>query len=271
MKLLISDSDIVYLRISDNAPADYYFSKLCFINTSLDVYGNGKIININDGNNLSYASEKDEYFFPSDISETQRCFLLRQVIDLIQLKRGNLPLHAAAVSDGKTTFVIAAESGKGKSYISDAVCKIFPEYYIIGDDHIIISSKHIQGNVKRRIRDRYSGKEEYADNIGLDQIHDIIFICFNFSETAGHMAYLSKSDALSQYSSVSAFKYLNEVFLYNNKSYGVERITEIDVDNEYRKAFYDFAGMSRVLYVSGTPQYAIECISDRIRNTSIRI
>lgn len=271
MKLWISDSDIVYLKISDNAPTDYYFSKLCFSNPPLDADRNGTIININDGNDLRYNLEKDECFFPSDISEYQRCFLLRQVIDVIQLKRGNLPLHAAAVSDGKTAFIIAAESGKGKSYISDAICKIFPGFYLIGDDHIIISSNHIQGNVKRRIRDRYSSKVEYADNRGLDRLRDITFICFCFSEMVDRMTYLSKSDALSQYSSVSAFKYLNEVFQYNNESYGVEKISEIDVDNEYRNAFFNFVSMNKVLYVSGTPQYAIECISDKIGKTSIRI
>jgi len=270
MNLIISEKDIVYLNLNNNALIDYYYSKLCFINGFVGLGENAVVINIKDGNFWCYEKEREEFLFPSDISEYQRCFLLRVVIDLIQLGRGNLPLHVAAISDGKKTFIIAANSGKGKSYISDAICKMFPRYYTIGDDHVIISHNHIQGNIKRRIRDNVEEKEKYMDNRGLDQIHEMTFICFDFSETNNCIVALSKSDSFLYYSSVSAFKYLNESFCHNNISYDIEKIAEIDIHNEYQRIFDDIVGKSEVLYVRGTPQYAIECISNKITNNLFR-
>lgn len=262
MNLFVSDNDIVYLDLND-ALNDYYYTKLCFMNNSGDI--TAKQIDLIDGKEPGYNKHNNEYCIPYDISEPQRCFLLRLVIDSVELKKGNFPLHAAAISDGDKSFVIAAGSGKGKSYISDIVCESFPEYYVIGDDHIIIASDHIQGNLKRRIRNNNNEDTAYKKNKGLDKKHDLTFICFQFSETDNYVAELSKTDVFKYFSSASAFKYLNEIFVYNEKSYEAGIMTDINVNTEYQKCLFHCLDGKNAVYICGTQKFAAAYILNEIR------
>lgn len=260
MSLFISDNNIIYLDLND-VDNDYYCTKLCFQYYSDKI--TAKQINLSNGNEPSYNKHKNEYCIPYDINEPQKCFLLRLVIDSIELKKGNLPLHAAAISDGKKSFVIAAGSGKGKSYISDIICESFSEYYAIGDDHIIIASNHIQGNLKRRIRNN-NENTEYKNNKGLDKKHDLTFICFEFSETDNYVVELSKEDVFKYFSSVSAFKYLNETFSYNKKRFKADIMTDINVNTEYQKCLLHCLNGNNAVYICGTQKFAADYISKDI-------
>ena len=266
MKLFISENDIVFLKLNDDTPENYYYSKLCFFNETVCIQSRN--IKINEGNGFYYNKETEEYYFPHDINEYQRCFLLRLIIDSIQLERGNLPMHTAVVSDGTEAIVISAESGMGKSFISDEICRLCKEYYTIGDDHIIISSEYIQGNKKRRVRNINIEECAYTENKGLSSFKELIFICYDFSENKNYTMSLSATDIFEYFKSKSAFKYLNETFVHNNISYRADKITDININEVYRKKLFHYLNGKNALYICGTQQYAVECIFKIIRGRS---
>lgn len=261
MELYISEEDIVNFKFDDKNLEDYYFSKLCFLDTNFEKCK--KRIVINEGNDLHYDNMIDEYYLPHNIDEFQRCFLYRVIIDSIQVKCGNLPLHAAAISNDNNTIIITSDSGKGKSYISDSVCNLVPDCNIIGDDHIIISQCNIQGNLKRRLRNIYDGSCKYMDNVGIDKLHNLVFVCFELSDTTNEIVDLSILEALKYFFDVSAFKYLNEVFTNNNVSYKMKEFS--GVNDMYERVFCKFIKNSTVLRICGTHSFAIDCISKIIR------
>ena len=262
MELMIANNALIYLKIYETTLQNYYSSKLCFLNEGFD---DGKKIVIHSADYLGYNKEIEEYFFPCDITTYQQCFLFRLVIDSLQLKRGNLPLHAAAVSDGKQTIIIVAKPGKGKSYISDTLCNLFPECYTIGDDHIIITSDHIQGNLKRRIRSLDGKICRYRRNTGLDTLHPMVFICFELEENIQKVYHLSLSQASEYFSVASAFKYLNEIFIHNKQSYQADVLTDIDIREVYSTIFHSFLDKNEILLICGTQEYAIKYISSMIK------
>lgn len=263
MELLISENDIVYLQLNCDALEDYYDSKLCYMNYEAAVKGEKVVINY--GNGLCYDKETDVYFIPQPLSEEQQCFLLRCVIDAVQLKRGNLPMHTAAVSDGNKTFVIAAESGRGKSYISNKICKSFHEYDIIGDDHIIISSDYIQGNKKRRIRNINTEEYEYTKNKGLCSMNELIFICYDYSENENYTVNLSGSDVSEAFAAKTAFKYLNETFVHNDISYRANVLADMNINDTYRERLLHFLNGKKAVFIHGTQEYAVDLISCKIK------
>lgn len=263
MELLISENDVVYLQLNRDTPEDYYVSKLCFMERAAAVKGE-KVV-ISDGNGLCYDKENDVYFFPQPLSDDQRCFLLRCVIDAVQLKRGNLPIHTAAVSDGNETFIIAAEPRGGKSYISNEICKAFHEYDTIGDDHIIISSGYIQGNKKRRIRNINTEECEYAENKGLCPMNELTFICYEHSENENYTVSLSGLDVYEAFAAKTAFKYLNETFVHSGISYRTAVLADMDVNEVYRERLLHFLNGKKAVFIHGTQKYAVDHISCEIK------
>ena len=125
MNLYISNQDIVSLDISEINELDYYSSKLCFLDNCIEDCKNS--VNIKYGDSLYYDEKKDIYCLPADIDEYQRCFLYRVVMDCIQVRRGNLPIHAPCRC--YDTHRKKNSSGP-KSRISRS--RSFPEYHPLG-------------------------------------------------------------------------------------------------------------------------------------------
>ena len=265
MYLSISDDDLVFLSIDEDTPREYYESKLCFLDDN-SKNNNRKAIHICEGNGLNYEPVQDFYTLPNGINTFQYCFLLRLIIDTEQVKRGNLPLHAAAVSNGSHMFIIVAPSGQGKSFVSDTICSLFPDYNVIGDDHIILTSTHIQGNRGRRIRDKNGKNIGFVANSGFCKISPIIWICLAKKETDCKPVFLSKEEAWKVFAEASAFKYLNEIFVYNNISYPASVLAEHKINHIYQNSFYKFLNRDKVLFICGTtPVHAVQIISDIVR------
>lgn len=254
MNLSISDNGVVILKMDSNMPSDYYGSKLCFQNYTCENQDNKKIF-ISEGNCLHYDSSQDVYTIPYDINVSQRCFLLRLIIDVEELKRGNLPLHVAAICDGSRVFLIAAPPQNGKSFLSHEICRQISRYEIIGDDHIILAPTHIQGNIKRRMRSRDSETIGYAKNKGFCKMCPITWICIAKQETACEPIFLSGADAFNALTKASAFKYLNETFTHNEIRYSTSVITDLKIHETYWNCFNSFLKESRVLFLRGTLNY----------------
>lgn len=257
MNLYISNQDIVSLDISEINELDYYSSKLCFIDHCIEDCKNS--VNIRYGDSLYYDKKRDIYYLPVDIDEYQRCFLYRVVMDCIQVKRGNLPIHAAAVTCGINTVIIAAKPGRGKSYIADCICNSNSGCSVVGDDHIIISKNHIQGNKKRRMRNIHGKSIAYLNNTGIIKLQNIIFTCFELSSDENEMKFLSGSEAIQYFSEATAFKYLNEIFVHNGRSYGPNIFA--DLNGDYKRIFCNFIEKHKVLSIRGSLPYAADIIS----------
>lgn len=257
MNLYISNQDIVSLDILGINELDYYSSKLCFIDSHIEDCKNS--VNIKYGDDLYYDEKRDIYYLPADIDEYQRCFLYRVVTDCIQVRRGNLPIHAAAVTCGINTVIIAAKPGRGKSYIADCICNSNSGWNVVGDDHIIISKNHIQGNKKRRMRNIHGESIAYLNNTGITKSHNIIFTCFELSYDENEIKYLSRSEAIQYFSKATAFKYLNEIFVHNGRSYGPNIFA--DLNGDYERIFCNFIEKHKVLSIRGSLPYAVEIMS----------
>ena len=257
MNLYISNQDIVSLDISEINELDYYSSKLCFIDHCIEDSKNS--VNIKYGDSLYYDEKSDIYYLPADIDEYQRCFLYRVIMDCIQVRRGNLPIHAAAVTCGINTVIIAAKPGRGKSYIADCICNSNSGWSVVGDDHIIISKNHIQGNKKRRMRNIHGESIAYLNNTGIIKLQNIIFTCFELSSDENEMKYLSGSEAIQYFSEATAFKYLNEIFVHNGRSYGPNIF--FDLNGDYERIFCNFIERNKVLSIRGPLPYAVDIIS----------
>lgn len=254
MNLSISDNDIVFLETDPNMSSDYYGSKLCFQNCTGENQSRKKI-SVSEGNCLSYDSSQDVYIIPHDINLSQRCFLLRLIIDVEELKRGNLPLHAAAVCNGSKVFLLSAPPGNGKSFLTNEICRQISDWEIIGDDHIILSLTHIQGNMQRRMRGRNGETIGYAANKGICKMGPITWICVAKQEINCEPIFLSGADAFNALTEASAFKYLNETFTHNEISYSTSAITDLKIDETYLNHFNVFFRESRVLFLRGTLNY----------------
>lgn len=264
MNLSISDNDVVFLKMDPNMPSDYYGSKLCFQNYTSENQDIKKIF-ISEGNCLHYDSSQDVYIIPHDINISQRCFLLRLIIDVEELKRGNLPLHAAAICDGSRVFLIAAPPKNGKSFLTHEICRQISYCESIGDDHIILAPTHIQGNIKRRIRSRDNDTIEYAENKGFCKMFPIIWICIDKQEIDCEPIFFSGTDAFNALTEASAFKYLNETFTHNKIRYSTSVITELKIDETYWNRFNAFLKESRVLFLRGTLNYVADVILSLIK------
>ncbi len=266
MNLYIFENDLVYLNYY--AVNDYYYSKLCFFDANYN--DDGSLITIKENNRFDYNKLKNEFIFPYNITEAQRCFLLRLVVDAVQLKRGNLPLHASAVSDGLETYIICACSGKGKTYISEEVCKNLQGFNIVGDDHIIISSNYVQGNLKRRIRDFDLKDIGYKNNIGLTKKTDLNFICFNYSKTEDMILNVEESEVKESFLHASAFKYLNEIFAHDGVEFRAHKLIDDDVNEVYKNTILKFLNNTKAVYIQGTQQTAIDYIINQISKGRMR-
>ena len=265
MNLSISDNGVVCLKLDPNMPSDYYGSKLCFQNYTSENQANKKIF-ISEGNCLHYDSAQDVYTVPHDINISQRCFLLRLIIDAEELKRGNLPLHAAAICDGARVFIMAALPGNGKSFLAHEICRQISDCEIIGDDHIILTPTHIQGNIRRRMRNRDSKTIGYATNKGFCKMYPVTWICIAKQETDCEPIFLSGADAFNALTAASAFKYLNETFTHNEIRYSTSVITDLKIDETYWKRFNAFLKESRMLFLRGTLNYVGDIILALIRD-----
>lgn len=254
MNLLISDNGVVFFNMDPNMPGDYYGSKLCFQNYTSENQDNKKIF-ISEGNCLYYDSSQDVYTIPHDINISQLCFLLRLIIDVEELKRGNLPLHAAAICDGSRLFLIAAPPQNGKSFLTHEICRQISDCEIIGDDHIILAPTHIQGNIQRRMRNKDNETIGYAENKGFCKIYPITWICIAKQEIDCEPIFLSGLDAFNALTEASAFKYLNETFTHNEIRYSTSVITDLKIDETYWNRFNAFLKESRVLFLRGTLNY----------------
>ena len=268
MNLFISDNDIVYLETDSCTPTayyEYYESKLCFQRYT----GNDRdknIILIHDGDRLCYDALNDIYTVPNDIDMFQRCFLLRLIIDAEELKRGNLPLHMAAVGDGSQLFLIAAPPQNGKSYLTHEICRKVSGFETIGDDHIILSPQHIQGNVSRRLRSKDNKTVGYEKNKGLDKICTMTWICVAKQEINRDPFLLSGAEAFNALAEASAFKYLNETFAHNEICYPASEVTDFKIDETYRDCFNAFIKENSVIILRGTLNYIEGVILDIIKN-----
>ena len=214
---------------------------------------------------MHYDSSQDVYTIPNDISTSQRCFLLRLIIDAEELKRGNLPLHAAAICDGARVFLIVAPPKNGKSFLTHEISRQISDCEIIGDDHIILAPTHIQGNLKRRMRNRDGETIGYAENKGFCKIYPTTWICIIKQETDCKPIFLSGADAFNALTEASAFKYLNEIFTHNEIRYSTSVITDLKTDETYRNRFNAFLKESRVLFLRGTLNYIGGVISALIK------
>lgn len=257
MNLYISNQDIVSLDSSEIKELDYYSSKLCFLDNCIEDCKNS--VNIKYGDSLYYDEKKNVYCLPADIDEYQRCFLYRVVVDCIQVRRGNLPIHAAAVTKGINTVIIVAKPGKGKSYIADCICNSNFGCSVVGDDHVIISKNYIQGNKKRRMRNIQGESVAYLNNAEITELQNVIFTCFELSFDENKMKYLSESEAVQYFSEATAFKYLNEIFVHKGRSYGPNIFA--DLNEEYERIFCDFIRKDKALYIRGSFPYAVDIIS----------
>ena len=251
MNLLISDDGVVFLKTDPNMPSDYYGSKLCFQNYTGENQDTKKIF-ISEGNCLHYDSLQDIYTVPHDINISQRCFLLRLIIDVEELKRGNLPLHAAAVCNGSRVFLIAAPPRNGKSFLTHEICRQISDCEVIGDDHIVLAPIHVQGNRKRRMRNRDNETIGYAENKGFCKMYPITWICIAKQETDCEPVFLSGADAFKAFEEASAFKYLNETFTHNEIRYSTSAITDLKINEIYWNRFNVFLKESCVLFLRGT-------------------
>lgn len=262
MNLYISNQDIVSLDISEIKELDYYFSKLCFLDNRIENCKNS--VNIKYGDSLYYDEKRDIYYLPADIDEYQRCFLYRVIMDCIQIRRGNLPMHAAAVTCGiNAVIIIAAKSGHGKSYIADCICNSNSGCSVVGDDHVIISKSHIQGNKKRRVRNIHGENAAYLNNTAITESRNIIYTCFELSSDENEMKYLSESEAIQYFSEVTAFKYLNEIFVHNGRSYGPNIFA--DLNEEYKRIFCNFIEKDKVVSIRGSFPYAVDIMSELMK------
>jgi len=172
-------------------------------------------------------------------------------------------MHAACVICEENAVIIAAKSGNGKSYIADCICNINYNCSVIGDDHVIISNNFIQGNVKRRMRNIYGERVAYLSNIGISKFKNIVFTCFELSDCECEISDISGNEVINYFSNATAFKYLNEVFVYNGKSYGPNIFNNLE--KEYQRKFFDFVGKEKVIYIRGSFSNAVEFISKLIK------
>jgi ABC-type dipeptide/oligopeptide/nickel transport system ATPase component len=168
-------------------------------------------------------------------------------------------MHAACVVYRTNTVIIVAKSGKGKSYIADCICNSNSECSVVGDDHVIISKNHIQGNKKRRMRNIHGESVAYLNNIGIAKLQNSIYICFELSSDKNEMKYLSESEAIQYFSEAAAFKYLNEIFVHNGRSYGPNIF--VDLNEEYKSIFCNFIEKDKVLFIRGSFPFAVDIIS----------
>lgn len=259
MNLSISDNDVVFLKMDPDMPYDYYGSKLCFQNHIRENHDNKKIF-ISEGNDFHYDSSQDVYTIPHDITISQHCFLLRLIIDVEELNRGNLPLHAAAVCDGSRVFLIAAPPKNGKSFLTHEICRQISDCEIIGDDHIILTPTHVQGNIQRRMRGRDGETIGYAENKGFCKMYPITWICISKQEINYEPVFLSGVDAFNALKEASAFKYLNESFNHNEIRYSISVITDLKIDETYWNRCNAFLKESRILFLRGTLNYIGDAI-----------
>ena len=260
MNLSIFDNSIVYLALDEDMPLDYYCSKLCFLNNCANKH-NGEVIRIQGDSQLHYDPVQNVYNLPYNINVFQKCFLLRLIIDAEQLKRENLPIHAAAISDGDRVFIIAAPPGGGKSFLANTIS---PDFVTIGDDHIIISPTHIQGNLRRRIRNECADITGYVANSGYCNFSPITWICYTRQEANCTPVFLQGKDAFKAFTDASAFKYLNETFLYNSIRFPAALLTNFDISKTYQKCFDLFLKRDRVLLVQGTLEHAVSTLAEII-------
>ena len=73
------------------------------------------------------------------------------------------------------------------------------------------------------------------------------------------MKYLYESESIQYFSEATAFKYLNEIFVHNGRSYGPNIFT--DLIEEYERIFCKFIEKDKVLFIRGSFPYAVEIIS----------
>jgi hypothetical protein len=108
---------------------------------------------------LSYYPGTSQITLEHDNLPRTSCFL-RMVLEANGVGYSCLPLHAACIQSKSSSVILTAESGKGKSLISNSY--LGHGYEVIGDDHIIIKDGQVTGNSLSRIRAR-DGSSQYRE------------------------------------------------------------------------------------------------------------
>ena len=167
MKILFSPKGEVFFSDFEMLRTDYWHSKLAFFPVPEVVPSDWECWSISKHiSELSIDRKTKEIQFPQNITEAELCYALRVLIDTIQLLSGKIPLHAAALSYQHQNFLLFANSGAGKSQISELLCYADKEFGIIGDDHIYLLVDSIQGNAVRRMRNIAGEDSGFFRNIG---------------------------------------------------------------------------------------------------------
>ena len=91
------------------------------------------------------------------------------------------------------------------------------------------------------------------------KLQNIIFTCFELSSDENEMKYLFESEAIQNFSEATAFKYLNELFVHNGRSYGPNIFA--DLNGDYERIFCNFIERNKVLSIRGPLLYAVDIIS----------
>lgn len=257
--LQIDSGNLIYIPELHTANPEYWMSKLAFHPYRSQECKTEILINRRDF--FSFDKSKYQLSIPSYTSEQILSYLLRTVVDYFQVSIGNLPLHAAAVTVNNCQVVILANSGSGKSYISQLLSQSNPNCYVIGDDHIIIHETYIQGNKMMRARLMGTNEPIYIANQAWGRRHRTIIVCYEKNEIRHSCTPFQNSwDLLAKMQNLSAFKYLMNDILLNGKVSPSNNLWKEDMLKPYELLAYATASSAEAFSIIGSHRYAVEQI-----------
>lgn len=257
--ILFDKNGLVYLPRLISSDKNYWRSKLAF--------REGECLEADDRIEIC-ASDKfavdlvnKQIMVPSSVGERALCYLTRVATDYLLTLRGVLPLHAAAVSLGNWHILVFAKPGGGKSRLSELICGAEPAARVIGDDHIVIFDKYIQGNLSRRLRNLTVRGEHYKRNTGYANRKKTLAVCYDPQSCSQNTCRpLNMRDWFRKIEELTAFKYLCSNFLMNDFCYDIKSLFGKEVISNYHGSAAKIIDAEKRLLISGTQIEAVEVI-----------
>ncbi|MFT4303534.1 MAG: hypothetical protein ACMXYG_03145 [Candidatus Woesearchaeota archaeon] len=188
-------------------------------------------------------------------------YLLRVIADALQVKSGNIPLHASCINVEGINYVIIGNTKSGKS----AVANILKQEYhgtIIGDDHIIFSESEVFGNQYLRMRDRINDNSYYLKNtLGVSQVNSYSIIWVDIKGVEDYKIVPASHFVETQNFSPAILKYLANSLRIGENLIPISELVGEEVQKSYYQSFQQFAHKAKeIIILGGSLDYMVNKI-----------
>lgn len=234
-------------------------SKLAYVEvTSL----NSPQVEIIESSSFGYTKngEVERVEVPPLTNDTRMAsYFIRMTVDANAVKRGCLPLHAAAyMQDGAAKFILG-DTHRGKSFVLNMLLSEDLGVVPIGDDHIIMGKEYVFGN--NVTRNRNNGKDVYSffkkDLISSIENYEIILIDVTGKDNISEV--VPKEVLRDNDIKDATLKYLIKKPIETDARNLYENLVGEKVTVPYEKMYENFLiKSSRIRKISGCKEYLLE-------------